>query len=86
MNARLNKILHLRRESTLHSEGVVIAEGINNLRLIGIKLLAGLLNLCASLVDLVAVINPVAVDINSGREVMDLTAVRRGTDSALQVS
>ena len=86
MNARLNKILHLRRESTLHSEGVVIAEGINNLCLVGIKLLAGLLNLCASLVDLVAVIDPVAVDIDSGRQMVYFTSMLRGTDSALEVT
>ena len=76
----MNKILQLR------SSDVIIAEAINDLSFVSaIQLLARLLNL-SILVDLVAVINPVAVDINSGREVMNLTAVCRGTDSALQVS
>ena len=57
----MKKILQQRNSD------VIIAEAINDLSFVGaIQLLPRLLNLSISLVDLVAVINPVAVDINSG--------------------
>ena len=69
------------------SKSVIVTEAVNSLDLLtSIKLLAGLLNLSTSLIDLMAVINPVAVDINSGGEVMDFTAMLRGTDSTLEIS
>ena len=54
--------------------------------LTSIKLLAGLLHLSIGLVNLVAVINPVAVDIDSGGEVVYFTAMLCGTDSALEIA
>ena len=57
----MNKILQQRNSDFF------IAEAINELSFVGaIQLLARLLNLSISLIHLVAVINPVAVDINSG--------------------
>ena len=71
----------------MSSKSVIITEAVNSLDLLtSIKLLAGLLNLSTCLIDFVAVVNPVAVDINSGGEVMDFTAMLRGTDSTLEIS